>query len=195
MTAVRQDAPSTTPPTYAHLLQRGSTTVSAGRIGAAGSADARRAAAGRSERPRGGRHSTPSPPPKPSPTTSWPRAASIRGRSSRSPPTMPSPAATARSPTAPTQVASRLTDVGPPRRRLDRIVPQSVARARRHSGRRRVSLRPADAAHRARRAHGDQRRRLSDRPRLPRSSAAISANWAPTRPPTSSTSWPMRTPS
>ena len=93
------------------------------------------------------------------------------------------------------QVARRLTDVGPPRGPLDRIVPQSVARPRRHSGRRRISLRPADAAHRARRAHGDQRRRLSSSASATASSAATSTNWAPTRPPTSSTSWPTHTPS
>ena len=83
----------------------------------------------------------------------------------------------------------------PPRGHLDRIVSQGVARSRRHSGRRRISLRPADAAHRAWRADGDQRRRLSDRPRLPPRQPRHRANSAPTRPPTSSTSWPTHTPS
>ena len=54
-----------------------------------------------------------------------------------------------------------------PRGDVDRIVPQGLARSRRHPGRRRIPLRPADAAHRARRADRDQRGRLSDRPGLP----------------------------
>ena len=60
-----------------------------------------------------------------------------------------------------------LPDAGQARRRRHRDVPQGVARPRRHRGRRRLPLRPGDAAPRARRRHRDQRRRLPDRPRLP----------------------------
>ena len=55
----------------------------------------------------------------------------------------------------------------PPHGHVDRIVPQSLARPRRHPRRRRIPLRPADAAHPARRADRDQRRRLSHRHGLP----------------------------
>ncbi len=82
---------------------------------------------------------------------------------------------------------------GQARRARHRDVPQGVARPRRHRGRRHLPLRPGNAAPRPRRRHGDQRRRLPDRPRLSPRSARPQGTRAPTSRPTSSTSSPTRT--
>ncbi len=142
MTVVRQDAPSKTPPTYAHLLHaarqlfhadelellvprtRGGPRLAEvnGQGAAALDPIAATEAIAYDFLSKGGKYSRPF-------ITLAAYDALTGGHCTR--------------PDGADEIGRPTNQFGPAGRRLHRIVPQGVARSRRHSGRRRVSLRPA----------------------------------------------------